>query len=238
LQWQETLTGRVERMKLLLMEDDRVTAAFVARGLKEHGHTVDLADNGLDGLALAQDGQYDVLILDRMVPRLDGLTLVRTLREAGVATPVLFLTAMGSIEDRVSGLGAGGDDYLVKPFVFAELYARVCSLARRPPLNQAPAVLSAGDLRMDLIRRQVTRAGKQIGLKPTEFKLLEFLLRHAGQVVTRTMLLEGVWDFHFDPRTSMVETHISRLRSKVDKGFPQPLIQTVRGSGYMIDASP
>jgi two-component system OmpR family response regulator len=225
-------------MKLLLVEDDRVTAEFVARGLKEHGHTVDLADNGLDGLALAQDGQYDVLILDRMVPRLDGLALVRMLRETGVAAPVLFLTAMGSIEDRVSGLGAGGDDYLVKPFAFAELYARVCSLARRPPLNQAPVMLGAGDLRMDLVKRQVTRAGRPIDLKPTEFKLLEFLLRHAGQVVTRTMLLEGVWDFHFDPRTNMVETHISRLRSKVDRGVPTPLIHTVRGAGYMIDATP
>jgi two-component system OmpR family response regulator len=223
-------------MKILLVEDDTATAQFIVRGLREHGHTVDHANNGLDGLVLAQDGHYDVLILDRMMPRLDGLTLVRNLRETGVATPALLLTAMGSIEDRVTGLGAGADDYLVKPFAFAELYARVCSLARRPPLSQTTVVLRAGDLTMDLIKRKVSRAGKTIDLQPTEFKLLEFLLRHAGQVVTRTMLLEGVWDFHFDPKTNMVETHISRLRTKVDKEFATPLIQTVRGSGYMIDA--
>ena len=224
-------------MKLLLVEDDKPTAEFVLRGLREYGHTTDLAENGLDGLAMAQDGQYDVLILDRMMPRLDGLTLVRTLRDTGVTTPVLFLTAMGSIEDRVTGLGAGGDDYLVKPFAMAELHARVCSLARRPPLSQATTVLTAGDLSMDLIKRKVTRAGQAIELQPTEFKLLEYLLRHNGQVVTRSMLLEGVWDFNFDPKTSMVETHISRLRGKVDKGFSKPLIETVRGSGYMIDAT-
>lgn len=224
-------------MKILLVEDDTATAEFVLRGLGEYGHTSDLAANGLDGLAMAQEGQYDVLILDRMMPRLDGLTLVRTLRDTGITTPVLFLTAMGSIEDRVSGLGAGGDDYLVKPFAMAELHARVCSLARRPPLSQAVTVLTAGDLRMDLIKRKVTRAGQAIGLQPTEFKLLEYLLRHNGQVVTRSMLLEGVWDFNFDPKTNMVETHISRLRSKVDKGFSRPLIETVRGSGYMIDAT-
>lgn len=224
-------------MKLLLVEDDKPTAEFVLRGLREYGHTIDVADNGLDGLALAQEGQYDVLILDRMMPRLDGLTLVRTLRDTGVTTPVLFLTAMGSIEDRVTGLGAGGDDYLVKPFAMAELHARVGSLARRPPLSQTVTVLAAGDLRMDLIKRKVTRAGQPIDLQPTEFKLLEYLLRHNGQVVTRSMLLEGVWDFNFDPRTNMVETHISRLRSKVDKGFDKPLIETVRGSGYMIDAA-
>ena len=230
------LAAPAEPMNILVVEDDRATAEFIARGLGEHGHVTDVADNGLDGLAMAQDGHYDVLILDRMMPRMDGLMLVRTLRETGVTTPVLFLTALGSIEDRVTGLGAGGDDYLVKPFAFAELYARVCSLARRPPLSQVTTELAAGDLRMDLVKRRVTRAGQPVELQPTEFKLLEFLLRHAGQVVTRTMLLEGVWDFHFDPKTSIVETHISRLRSKVDRGFAKPLIRTVRGAGYMIDA--
>jgi len=225
-------------MKILLLEDDQNSAEFIIRGLKEHGHSTDHCDNGLDGLAVAQEGQYDVMIFDRMVPRLDGLTLARTLRGTGVTTPILFLTALGSIEDRVSGFDAGGDDYLVKPFAFAELYARVCSLAKRPPLSDVTSVLTAADLSMDLIRRSVSRDGKTIELLPTEFKLLEFLLRHVGQVVTRTMLLEGVWDFHFDPRTNLVETHISRLRSKVDKGFSKPLIVTVRGAGYMIDANP
>lgn len=222
-------------MKVLLLEDDRSTADFISRGLREQGHVVDAADNGLDGLALAQEGNYEVLILDRMVPRLDGLTLARTLRDTGVSTPILFLTALGSIEDRVSGFEAGGDDYLVKPFAFAELYARVCALAKRPPLSEVTTLLSVGDLRMELIKRAVTRAGKSIDLLPTEFKILEFLLRHAGQVVTRTMLLEGVWDFHFDPGTNLVETHISRLRSKIDKGFSHPLIHTVRGAGYMLE---
>jgi two-component system OmpR family response regulator len=224
-------------MKILLLEDDRETSGFIVRGLKEHGHNVDLAENGLDGLAMAQEGHYDVFIFDRMVPRLDGLTLARTLRDTGIRTPILFLTALGSIEDKVSGFEAGGDDYLLKPFAFAELYARVNSLARRPPLNEVISVLEAGDLRMDLIKRSVSRGGKPIELLPTEFKLLEFLLRHVGQVVTRTMLLEGVWDFHFDPHTNLVETHISRLRSKMDKGFPVALIQTVRGAGYLIDPS-
>lgn len=222
-------------MKILLLEDDQETARFIIRGLQEHGHNVDHADNGLDGLAMAQEGRYDVFIFDRMVPRLDGLALARTLRDTGIRTPILFLTALGSIEDRVSGFEAGGDDYLIKPFAFAELYARINSLARRPPLSEVVSVLTAGDLRMELIKRLVTRAGQTIELLPTEFRILEYLLRHAGQVVTRTMLLEGVWDFHFDPGTNLVETHISRLRSKVDKGFDQALIHTVRGAGYMIE---
>lgn len=223
-------------MKLLLVEDDKATADFIVRGLKEHGHITDHADNGLDGLMLAQEGHYDVLILDRMLPRLDGLALLRTLRDAGNPTPVIMLTAMGSIEDRVTGLGAGAEDYLVKPFAFAELYARIGALARRPPLNKHVTMLSVSDLEMDLLKRKVTRAGQVLDLQPTEFKLLEFLLRHAGQVVTRTMLLEGVWDFHFDPKTNIVETHISRLRAKVDRDFDAALIQTVRGAGYRIDA--
>jgi two-component system OmpR family response regulator len=224
-------------MKLLLVEDDKATADFIVRGLKEHGHITDHADNGLDGLMLAQEGHYDVLVLDRMLPRLDGLTLLRTLREAGNPTPVIMLTAMGSIEDRVTGLGAGAEDYLVKPFAFAELYARIGALARRPPLNKNVTVLAVADLEMDLLKRRVTRAGQVLDLQPTEFKLLEFLLRHAGQVVTRTMLLEGVWDFHFDPKTNIVETHVSRLRAKIDREFDVALIQTVRGAGYRIDAS-
>jgi two-component system OmpR family response regulator len=172
-----------------------------------------------------------------MLPRLDGLTVLRTLREAGNGTPVIMLTAMGSIEDRVTGLSAGAEDYLVKPFAFAELHARIGALARRAPLQyQASTVLHVGDLEMDLIKRRVVRAGKVLDLQPMEFKLLEFLLRHAGQVVTRTMLLEGVWDFHFDPKTNVVETHISRLRAKVDRDFDKALIQTVRGAGYRIDA--
>jgi two-component system OmpR family response regulator len=223
-------------MKLLLVEDDKATADFIVRGLKEHGHSTDHADNGLEGLMLAQEGHYDVLILDRMLPRLDGLALLRTLRDAGNPTPVIMLTAMGSIEDRVTGLGAGAEDYLVKPFAFAELYARIGSLARRPPLNKNITKLAVADLEMDLLKRKVTRAGQVLDLQPTEFKLLEFLLRHAGQVVTRTMLLEGVWDFHFDPKTNIVETHISRLRAKVDREFDVALIQTVRGAGYRIDA--
>lgn len=222
-------------MKLLLVEDDKATADFIIQGLKEQGHTTDHAANGLDGLMMAQDGHYDVLILDRMLPRLDGLTLLRTLRDAGDHTPAIILSAMGSIDDKVTGLGAGAEDYLIKPFAFAELYARICALARRPPIRQIETILRAGDLQMDLIKRQVIRAGKVIDLQPTEFKLLEFLLRHRGQVVTRTMLLEGVWDFHFDPKTNIVETHISRLRGKVDKDFPTSLIQTVRGAGYKID---
>lgn len=223
-------------LKILLLEDDRSTSEFISRGLREHGHVVDAADNGLDGLALAQDGNYEVLILDRMVPRLDGLNLARTLRDTGISTPILFLTALGSIEDRVSGFEAGGDDYLVKPFAFAELYARVCALAKRPPLSEITTVLNVDDLRLELIKRAVSRAGKPIDLLPTEFKILEYLMRHSGQVVTRTMLLEGVWDFHFDPGTNLVETHISRLRSKIDKGFDHPLIHTVRGAGYMIES--
>ena len=223
-------------MKLLLVEDDKATADFIARGLKEHGHGVDHADNGLDGLMLAQEGHYDVLILDRMLPRLDGLSLLRTLRDVGNPTPVIMLTAMGSIEDRVAGLGAGAEDYLIKPFAFAELYARIGALARRPPLNNNITKLAVADLEMDLLKRKVTRAAQVLDLQPTEFKLLEFLLRHSGQVVTRTMLLEGVWDFHFDPKTNVVETHISRLRAKVDREFDVALIQTVRGAGYRIDA--
>lgn len=223
-------------MKLLVIEDDQDTANFIVRGLSEQGHVTDHAKDGHDGLLLGLEQKYDVLIIDRMLPKLDGLALLKTLREGGVKTPAIFLTAMGSIDDRVKGLESGGDDYLVKPFSFAELYARVASLARRPPLNDTPSVLKAEDLEMDLIRRTVKRGDKIIELQPTEFRLLEYLLRHNGRVVTRTMLLEAVWDFNFDPKTNIVETHISRLRSKIDRGFDTELIKTVRGSGYLLDA--
>ena len=221
-------------MKVLLIEDDQETSAYVARGLREQGHVVDLAATGRDGLFLASDGGHDVLIVDRMLPGLDGLGLVQALRSTGVKAPVLFLTALGGVGDRVRGLDAGGDDYLVKPFAFAELLARINALARRPPLAETQTVMRAGDLEMDLLRRSVRRAGTRIELQPREFQLLEYLLRNADRVVTRTMLLEAVWDFHFDPRTNIVETHISRLRAKLSQGGAPDLIQTVRGAGYML----
>jgi len=223
-------------VKILLVEDDAETAEFVARGLSEAGHVVDRARDGQEGLFLATTGGYDVLVVDRMLPGLDGLSLVRALRAAGVRTPALFLTARGGVGDRVEGLEAGADDYLVKPFAFAELKARVNALGRRPPLRAEQTVLRVGDLEMDLIRRTVTRAGRRIDLQPREFRLLEFLMRRAGEVVTRTMLLEGVWDFHFDPKTTVVETHVSRLRAKIDRGFDRELIHTVRGAGYVVRA--
>ena len=223
-------------MKILVIEDDAQTAAYIANGLKEHGHTVDLAGAGRDGLFLATGECYDLLVVDRMLPELDGLTIVKTIRASGDKTPVLFLTALGGIDDRVTGLDAGGDDYLVKPFAFSELLARINALGRRPPITAAETVLRVEDLEMDLLKRSVTREGQTIELQPREFRLLEYLMRHAGQVVTRTMLLEYVWDFHFDPHTNVVETHISRIRSKVDKPFDMPLIHTVRGAGYCLQA--
>ena len=223
-------------MKLLVVEDDTTTSTYIARGLREEGHAVDVVADGRDGLVQATTGQYDVLILDRMLPELDGLTLLKTLRGAGNTTPVLLLTAMGAVEDRIDGLNAGADDYLVKPFAFGELSARVNALARRPQALEQETVLRAGDLTMDLISRRVTRAGQEIDLLPREFALLEHLLRRTGRVQTRTMLLEAVWDISFDPMTNVVETHISRLRAKVDRPFDSELIQTVRGAGYRIDA--
>ncbi len=221
-------------MKVLMIEDDRETSAYVARGLREQGHVVDLAATGRDGLFLATDGGHDVLIVDRMLPGLDGIGLVRALRGTGVKAPVLFLTALGGVGDRVRGLEAGGDDYLVKPFAFAELLARVNALARRPPLTDTPTALRAGDLEMNLLKRAVTRAGGPVELQPREFQLLEYLLRNADRVVTRTMLLEAVWDFHFDPKTNIVETHMSRLRAKLSRDGGAELIHTVRGSGYIL----
>jgi two-component system OmpR family response regulator len=221
-------------VKVLLIEDDQETSTYVARGLREHGHVVDLAATGRDGLFLATDGGHEVLIVDRMLPGLDGIGLVQALRGTGVKAPVLFLTALGGVGDRVRGLEAGGDDYLVKPFAFAELLARINALARRPPLSDAPTTLRAADLEMDLLKRAVTRSGKPVELQPREFQLLEFLMRNADRVVTRTMLLEAVWDFHFDPKTNIVETHISRLRSKLAQHGGPELIHTVRGSGYAL----
>jgi len=223
-------------MKVLVIEDDLDTADYIAGGLKEHGHVVDRTASGRDGLFLAADGSHDVMVVDRMLPGVDGLTLVKTLRGAAVRTPVLFLTTLGGIDDRVEGLEAGGDDYLVKPFAFTELLARLNALARRPPLTEIETVLKVADLEMDLVRRSVARAGRRIDLQPREFRLLEYLMRHAGQVVTRTMLLEQVWEFQFDPRTNIVETHVSRLRAKVDRDFDAELIHTVRGAGYCLRA--
>jgi two-component system OmpR family response regulator len=223
-------------VKILLIEDDRETADYLAQGLGEEGHNLVLASDGRDGLFRAAGESWDLLIVDRMLPGMDGLAIVKTLRGGGVETPVLFLTTLGGIDDRVSGLNAGGDDYLVKPFAYAELVARVSALGRRPRSQPAATVLRVADLEIDLLARVVRRGGQELLIQPREFRLLEYLMRHAGEVVTRTMLLENVWDFHFDPRTNIVETHISRLRGKVDKGYRDELIHTVRGSGYCIRA--
>ena len=225
-------------MKLLVIEDDKKTADFIRSGLTEAGYVVDCAESGEDGGWLAREGAYDVLIVDRMLPDADGAEIVRSLRGDNVQTPALLLTAMDGIDDRVEGLNAGADDYLVKPFAFAELHARVCSLARRPPLKEVATHLQVNGLKMDILKRRVTFHGTPVELQATEFRLLEFLLRRAGQVVTRTMLLEGVWNFNFDPKTSIVETHISRLRAKLDAVSKEQLIKTIRGSGYLIDEVP
>ncbi len=228
----------MQAMRVLVIEDDAETGSYLRRGLREQGHVVDIATNGRDGLFMATSEAYDILIVDRMLPHLDGLSVVKTARATGLKTPVLFLTTMSGVGDRVEGLEAGADDYLVKPFAFAELSARINALARRPPMAQVETVLKVADLEMDLISREVRRAGLDIDLQPREFRLLEYLVRNAGRVVTRTMLLESVWDFHFDPKTNIVETHISRLRSKIDRGFDTELIETVRGSGYILRARP
>jgi two-component system OmpR family response regulator len=221
-------------MRVLLIEDDPDTAAYVIKGLEEEGHTIDHTADGRDGISQAMGDNYDVLILDRMLPGLDGMAIVKTVRAAGHKVPVIFLTALGGVDDRVDGLDAGGDDYLVKPFSFSELLARLNALARRPHLKGEETRLKVGDLALDLITRKVYRGGTEIDLQPREFRLLEVLMRNKGRVVTRTMLLERVWSFHFDPKTSVVETHISRLRSKIDKPFPTELIHTIRGSGYSL----
>jgi two-component system OmpR family response regulator len=223
-------------VKILVIEDDRETADYVTQGLGEAGHNLVVASEGRDGLFRAAGEAWDLLIVDRMLPGMDGLAIVKTLRGGGVETPVLFLTTLGGIDDRVSGLNAGGDDYLVKPFAYAELAARVAALGRRPRSQATATVFRVADLEIDLLSRVVRRNGQELLVQPREFRLLEYLMRHAGQVVTRTMLLENVWDFHFDPRTNIVETHISRLRGKVDKGYRDELIHTVRGAGYCIRA--
>ncbi len=223
-------------MRILLVEDDRQMADYLHKALAEAGAVVDQTSDGREGLLLAASGDYDVLILDRMLPGLDGLGIVRTLRASGNQTPVLFLSALGDVDDRVEGLRAGGDDYLIKPFAFSELQARVEALLRRGSAEAPETRLRVADLEMDLLKREVSRAGVQIQLQPREFRLLECLMRHAGQVVTRTMLLEQVWDYHFDPQTNVIDVHISRLRGKIDKDFALPLLNTVRGAGYMLRA--
>ncbi|MFN6954624.1 MAG: winged helix-turn-helix domain-containing protein [Acetobacteraceae bacterium] len=226
-------------MRILLVEDDAEVARFVLKGLKEAGHSAEHAANGREGLFLAASESFDVLVLDRMLPGgVDGVRLVETLRAQGNRTPVLFLSALSAVDERVRGLKAGGDDYLPKPFAFAELLARVEALARRPAVDAPATRLKVADLEMDLLSRSVTRGGKRVDVQPREFRLLEQLMRHAGQVVTRTMLLEKVWDYHFDPQTNVIDVHVSRLRQKVDKGFDKPLIHTVRNAGYMIRAEP
>lgn len=224
-------------MKVLVVEDDERTCSFITQGLRQSGHTVDEANDGPAGLGLASIESYDVLILDRMLPGCSGLDVLRLLREQGNATPCLILTALGAIEDRVEGLEAGADDYLVKPFAFSELLARLHAIERRLPLARPAGNLRVGDLEIDPAAHRVTRAGQPIDLTSHEFKLLDFLMKRAGQVVTRTMLLEALWGFHFDPRTNIVDAHISRLRAKVDRGFDNGLIRTVRGVGYVIQAA-
>jgi two-component system OmpR family response regulator len=224
-------------MRILLVEDDSHTAGFIAKGLREDGHNADVAENGKDGLFLATTEPYDAIVLDRMLPQLDGMTLLKTLRGAGNGTPVLLLTALGDVDHRVEGLRAGADDYLVKPFAYAELSARLDSLVRRGGSGGSePTRLRVGDLELDLLKREAVRGGRTIELQPREFRLLEYLMRQAGRVVTRTMLLEGVWDYHFDPQTNVIDVHISRLRQKIDQGFPMPLLHTVRGAGYRLGA--
>jgi two-component system, OmpR family, response regulator len=223
-------------MRVLIIEDDRETAQFLLKALRESGHSAEVAHDGEDGLAQAEAGGFDCLVVDRMLPRRDGLAIVRALREGGDRTPILILSALGEVDDRVKGLRAGGDDYLTKPFAFSELLARVEALVRRGEPAESVTRFTVGDLVLDRLSRRVTRGGETILLQPREFRLLEYLMRHAGQVVTRTMLLENVWDYHFDPQTNVIDVHVSRLRSKIDKSFAEPLLHTVRGAGYMISA--
>ncbi len=221
-------------MRVLLVEDDREAALYLARALNEAGHSVVIAYDGEEGLERARAGDHDVLIIDRMLPRLDGLSLIENLRADSVSTPVLILSALGEVDDRVKGLKAGGDDYLTKPYAFTELLARVEALHRRDGFEQGQTSYQVGDLVLDRLSRKVTRNGQDILLQPREFRLLEYLMRHAGQVVTRTMLLENVWHYHFDPQTNVIDVHISRLRAKIDKNFETSLLKTIRGAGYMI----
>lgn len=225
-------------MKLLLLEDDADTREYVCRLLTAAGHVIDQCATGPDAIFLATSNDYSVLILDRMVPGIDGLGALKAIRAAGVQCPALFLTAMECVDDRIEGFDAGADDYLVKPFAGSELLARIAALGRRPPTSSIATILIVADLEIDLLKRVVTRAGIRIDLQQQEYKLLEYLARHAGEIVTRTMLLENVWSFHFDPGTNLIESHISRLRAKVDRGFDREIIHTVRGAGYRLDARP
>jgi two-component system OmpR family response regulator len=223
-------------MRVLVVEDDKEVNNYIAKGLREHGHTVDAAYNGKDGLFMATTEKYDVMIMDRMMPEIDGLKVLKTLRGADNQTPALILSALGEVDDRVEGLKAGGDDYLVKPFAFVELLARIEVLSRRgQPANHSDIILHAGDLTMDVLSRKVARGAETIPLQAREFKLLEFLLRHKNQVVTRTMLLEHVWEYHFDPQTNVIDVHISRLRQKIDRDPSNSMIKTIRGAGYTIE---
>ncbi len=231
-------SGYHSRMRILLIEDDDGAARYLVQGLVARGHDVDHAADGEAGLERALAADYDALVVDRMLPKCDGLAVIRQLRAQGQRTPALVLSALGEVDDRVAGLRAGGDDYLVKPYAFVELLARLDALVRRGGERDGPSHLSVADLDLDLLKHKVTRAGRFIRLQPRELRLLEFFLRHAGQVVTRTMLLEQVWDFQFDPQTNVIDTQISRLRAKIDKGFEIPLLHTVRGVGYRLDESP
>jgi two-component system OmpR family response regulator len=222
-------------MKVLLVEDNERVAQFVRKGLLEAGHTVDHADNGRDGLVLASNQTYDAIVLDRMLPGgIDGIGIIAALRETGDKTPILILSALSNVDERIRGLRAGGDDYLTKPFAFGELAARLDALVRRAQPTPSQRVIAVGDLQVDVMARQVTRAGREIKLQAQEFKLLEYLMRHAGQVVTRNMLIESLWDYHFEPQTNVIDSHISKLRQKIDAGFESPLIHTVRGVGYKL----
>jgi len=223
-------------MRILIIEDDLEAADWLGKGLQESGHICDHASDGETGLALAVSEPYDVLIIDRMLPKMDGLEIIRNVRDQGIKIPILILSALSEVDEKVEGLRAGGDDYLPKPYAFAELLARVEGLARRPEAEPQQTVLVAGDLEMDLLSRKVKRSGQEILLQPREFKLLEYLMRNADKVVTRTMLLENVWNYHFDPQTNVIDVHISRLRGKIDKEFDRPILETIRGAGYMIRA--
>lgn len=221
-------------MKILVIEDDREAADYLEKAFTEAGHTAHVAGDGETGFALADSGDYDVMVVDRMLPRRDGLSVIAALRSRGNTTPVLILSALGEVDDRVTGLRAGGDDYLTKPYAFSELLARVEVLNRRAGVKESETVYRSGDLELDRLSHSVKRAGKEIVLQPREFRLLEYLMRHAGQVVTRTMLLENVWDYHFDPQTNVIDVHVSRLRGKIEKGFEKPILHTIRGAGYML----
>ncbi len=224
-------------MRILIIEDDNQTASYLCKGLRESGHVVDHSGDGQDGLFMAMENEYDAIVVDRMLPKLDGLSVIKALRAANKRTPVIILSALGEVDDRVQGLRAGSDDYLVKPFAFSELAARLDALNRRSDSDAAETVLQVADLEIDLLSREVKRGDKVLELQPRELRLLEYLMRHVGQVVTRTMLLESVWDYHFDPQTNVIDVHISRLRRKIDKDFDKPLLHTVRGAGYCLSAT-